>query len=235
MASTRPVALVRYRPGVAGEAARTVHLMPLPVSDRMSTGNALCGALLHHQEIETVNPGQGMPCAACLINHVIATPPPSPDTPPPPATTINADTNPSAAAATYQSWGWPVTLRGDQVWLSIKPDTVGLIIPTPLTAKVTSILSARRCSPPVLAHPGVPTHRVLLCSERFPVSPPWPPEIQRTARTLLLPPTVTRGGPLTWVHPPQPGGLRLCREIDVFAALRTALTDQPPRDPPTSH
>jgi hypothetical protein len=27
----RPVTLVRYRPGVVGETARTVHLIPLPI------------------------------------------------------------------------------------------------------------------------------------------------------------------------------------------------------------
>jgi hypothetical protein len=39
---------------------------------------------------------------------------------------------------------------------------------------------------------------------------------------------MTPRGPLTWAHPPQADALRLCREFEVFAAVRTAL-----RDPPT--
>jgi hypothetical protein len=226
--------LVRYRPGVVGETARTVHLIPLPVNGWTGAGNALCGALLHPQEIETVNPGQGMPCTACLITHVTATPPPSPDTSPPPAVTIGVGTDPMTAAATYRSWGWPVTLCRDEVWLNLELDTVGLIIPALLAAEVTSILAGRSCPPPVLAHPDAPAHRVLLCSQRHPAAP-WPSGIQRMTGTLLLPPTVTPRGPLTWVHPPQPDELWHCREIDVFAALHTALTGQPPLDPPTSH
>ncbi|MGQ0719226.1 MAG: hypothetical protein ACT4NP_18320 [Pseudonocardiales bacterium] len=50
---------------------------------------------------------------------------------------------------------------------------------------------------------------------------------------LLLPPTVTPRGPITWVRPPGENSLRLCREIDLFGAVRTALNDPPPdRDPP---
>ncbi len=32
---------------------------------------------------------------------------------------------------------------------------------------------------------------------------------------------------VTWVHPPEPTTARLCREIDVFAAVRTVLRDPP--------
>lgn len=41
----------------------------------------------------------------------------------------------------------------------------------------------------------------------------------RITGALPLPPTVTTHGPVCWIHPPQPGALRLCREFDVFAAL----------------
>ncbi|MGH4009326.1 MAG: hypothetical protein ACRDTH_14440 [Pseudonocardiaceae bacterium] len=39
----RPVTLVRYRPGMAGDTARTMHLVPLPVGRQVVT--ALCGAV----------------------------------------------------------------------------------------------------------------------------------------------------------------------------------------------
>lgn len=55
----------------------------------------------------------------------------------------------------------------------------------------------------------------------------WPVGVHRVTGTLLLPPTVTAYGPVRWVRPPQPHALKLCREIDVLAALSTAL-------PPTS-
>lgn len=55
-------------------------------------------------------------------------------------------------------------------------------------------------------------------------------DIELVTGTLLLPPTVTTRGPITWTQLPEPDALRLCREIDVLAALRTALND-----PPTPH
>ncbi|HKR49588.1 MAG TPA: hypothetical protein VJT72_08400 [Pseudonocardiaceae bacterium] len=61
-AGARPVALVRYRPGVTGEAARTVHLIPLPNGGQENAAHALCGALLRIADIETE--GGRSPCAA---------------------------------------------------------------------------------------------------------------------------------------------------------------------------
>lgn len=81
--------------------------------------------------------------------------------------------------------------------------------------------------PVVLTHPYAPEHRVMLAGEPYGVMLPWPPGVHRITGTLLLPPTVTPRGPLTWVCPPQPDALRLCREIDILAALRTALIDPP--------
>lgn len=131
----------------------------------------------------------------------------------------------ASAYQTYQAWGWPVGLRGDQVRLDVQSDMVGLIIPTPLATEVTATLSTRRSSPPVVIHPAAPTHRLLVCSEPFAVALPWPPTILRVEPPLLLPPTPTPRGPLAWGAPLQPGGLRLCREIDAFGALHTMLKD----------
>lgn len=217
----RPVTLVRYRPGVVGETARTVHLVPLPVGSPAGAVTALCGTQLRREDVDPVTPGQGMPCTVCVISHVAG------DAPLPSVTTGDTpvDPDPFAATAAYRSWGWPVTLRRDQIRLSLGGDTVALIIPVLLAAEVTAILATRRCPVPVLAHPYVPEHRILLVAERFGVALPWPPGVHQVTGTLLLPPTVTSRGPITWIQQPGPDALQLCREIDVLAALRIALND----------
>ncbi|MGH3755436.1 MAG: hypothetical protein ACRDRP_22620 [Pseudonocardiaceae bacterium] len=70
------MALVRYRPGITGEAARVVHLIPLPNCGQEGTAHALCGALLPTDDIEIVTPEHGMPCSSCLVSHVAHSPPP---------------------------------------------------------------------------------------------------------------------------------------------------------------
>lgn len=220
VADARPVVLVRYRPGSTGEAIRTVHLVPLPVGGQEGAATALCGTLLRPSEMEVVTVGQGMPCGLCLVSQVADRPAlPMVE----PSQTAPSDAGPRAAAAVYQRWGWPVTVRRDQVRLNLEPDTVALIIPALLAAEVTEILTARRCLSPVLAHPYAPEHRVLLAREPYPVALPWPPGVARITTTLLLSPTLTPCGPLRWVHPPHDNSLKLCREIDVLAAVRTAL------------
>jgi putative transposase len=54
----RPVMLVRYRPGVSGETARTVHVLPLPTDERAGVVRALCGAvlILHDGIVNLVGP-----------------------------------------------------------------------------------------------------------------------------------------------------------------------------------
>ena len=83
VAAARPVVLLRYRPGSTGEATRTVHLVPLPPEGQAgAAGVALCGTLLRPDLVETLIPGQGMPCTLCIACHLSADPPPTPaDTP----------------------------------------------------------------------------------------------------------------------------------------------------------
>ncbi len=216
-----PVVLVRYRPGLTGEAIRTVHLVPSPLGNHEDAATALCGTVLRPPEVEIVAPGQGMPCELCLVSRAANCPPSHPVEPS--TSAFQPGTGPHAAAARYQEWGWPVTVRGDQVSLSLTPGPVALIVPVPLATEVTEILASRRCLPPVLAHPYAPEHRVLLAGEPYPVALPWLPGVSRLTATLLLPPTRTPRGPLHWVHPPHDDSLALCREIDILAAVRTAL------------
>lgn len=139
-----------------------------------------------------------------------------------------------AAGFAYRRLGWPVTLHAGQLSLDLDldVDAVALLLPTPLSTTVTDTLLRRRCPPPVLAHPALPTHRVIVAGERYGVPLAWPTEVHRVTTTLLLPPTVTTDGPLFWVRPPVLHALRLCREIDVFTALRAVLTTPPPEADP---
>jgi hypothetical protein len=226
-----PVVLVCYRPGVVGETARTVHVVGLPhttTDGQAGVVGALCGAVLMLDDIETVTPGEGMPCTVCVVTHVAGTPAAGQ---PPVGGPESADAAGLAAGGiAYQEWGWPVTLHRDQVRLSLCRDVSALAIPVPLGTEVTEILTQRRCAPPALVHPDAPDHHIILAGERYGITLPWPPQVHRVTGVLLLPPTVTPRGPITWTRPPQPDSLRLCREIDVFAALRTAL---PGGDAPT--
>jgi hypothetical protein len=75
VAAARAVMLVRYRLGVVGETARTVHVVPLPTDGQAGAVGTLCGAALMVRDIETVGPGEGMPCIVCVVNHVTSTTP----------------------------------------------------------------------------------------------------------------------------------------------------------------
>jgi len=228
VAAARPVVLVRYRPGVVGETARTVHMVPLPTDQRVGAVSALCGAALTLHNIEIITPGEGMPCTVCVINQVTSTTPTR--LMDGPETAGNAGL--AAGGACYQEWGWPVTLHRDQVRLSLHHEVSALAIPVPLCTEVTDVLTLRRCAPLVLAHPYAPEHRIVLTGERYGVRLPWPAGVHRITGVLLLPPTVTPRGPITWTRTPREDSLRLCREIDLFGALRTALGDCSPRDRP---
>jgi hypothetical protein len=229
--AARAVMLVRYRLGVVGETARTVHVVPLPTDGQAGAVGALCGAALMVRDIETVGPGEGMPCILCVVNHVTSTTPAG--EPPAGSPADGADAAGLAAGgACYQEWGWPVILHRDQVRLSLHREVSALAIPVALCAEVTEILVRRRCAPAVLAHPYTPEHRILLSGERYGVTLPWPSQVHQVTGVLLLPPTVTPRGPITWTRPPRPNSLLLCREIDLFGAVRTALNDSPPGGPP---
>ncbi len=119
-----------------------------------------------------------------------------------------------------------MTLCGDQVWLDLEPDTVALIIPVLLAEQTAAILRQRRCPPLLLAHPDTPEHRVLMASERYGVALPWPAGVHRATGIFPLPPSLAVRGPVTWVHTPEAEALRMCREVDVFGAVRTALRNQ---------
>lgn len=222
----RPVILLRARPGVAPETARVVHVVRLP-SGGNGLVSALCGVLLCPEECETVIPGHGMPCDQCLISHAqhsdpSPTGPDSMESPLPvssPEDPSSPGVRPGVAVLGYQAWGWPVTLRGEQVWLSLGGEVVALLMPVLLAATVTATLVRRHCPPALLAQPGTPEHRVLLCGEPYGIDLPWPAGMHRITGTVLLPPTATPRGLPGWVQPPGPDTLRNCREIDVVAAV----------------
>lgn len=245
VSGARPLVLLRYRPGLVAEAARVVHLVTLPQGCPPATLTAWCGEALRPEQVEQVNPGEaGAPCDKCAISHAITTPsaaqadPSTPDL----STMSSAATGvaewdpqagPGVTGVIYRQWGWPVSLGAEQVWLSLSGIAVALLVPAPLASRVLLILAQRHCSPLVLAHPATPDHWVLLGAEPFPVALGWPPGVHRISTRVLLPPSMTPYGVLTWVHPPQPDALRLTREIDILAAIRTALA-APPSDAPSA-
>lgn len=205
------VVLVRYRRGVVGETARCVHVVPLATGNRAGAVRALCGAVLPLAEMDTVAAGEGMPCMACVLDRM-----------------SGAEEEPSAGGPDdLRENAWPVTLHRGQVRLRLGGDVSAHAIPAPLGAPVIRILSQRRCAPAVLSHPYAPDHRIVLTGERYGVALPWPAGTHRVTGVMLLPPTRTPRGPITWAYPPKPDSLRRCREIDLFAAVRTALADSP--------
>lgn len=228
---SRPVILVRYRPDRAGQTARTVHLAPLPDGGQPGALTGLCGIPLHPEDVEQVTPGEGMPCDLCAVSHLSVLPPET--APEAAAPTSGLDAGPSEAEAVYCEWGWPVTLRRDPVWLGLGATAVALMIPAVLAARVATVLTGRRCLPAMFVHPYAPEQRILLAGEPYPVPLPWPAGMYRVSTSVLLPPTMTPRGPLTWARPPHPDALALCREIDVLGALRTVL-HEPPSDAPTA-
>ncbi|MGH4021462.1 MAG: hypothetical protein ACRDT0_19975 [Pseudonocardiaceae bacterium] len=231
----RPVVvLARYRPGLDGEAAQTVHVVPHPGPVDSGAVSALCGALLACEQLEIVTPGDGMPCTVCLLIGSSSTPQPPvalPGESLPEVTGVPSE--PGAAAGCYRAWGWPVTTRRDQVLLALDHDAVALLIPIDLATQVQPLLATRQCPAPVLAHPDAPQHRVFLAGEPFGAELPWPPGVQPVTGSLPLPPTVTPRGPVRWAHLPQAQPLTTCREIDLCSAVCTALRPSPVPRPPT--
>jgi hypothetical protein len=95
--AVQPVILVRYRPGVAGQTTREVHLIPTPDARVAGTVATLCGALLSLEKIETLSPGQGMPCMMCALHQVnapVVEPPAGSPTTKPPGSSTGPSTKP---------------------------------------------------------------------------------------------------------------------------------------------
>jgi hypothetical protein len=209
------------QPVMPGQTTHVAHLASPPDRHVTGTVGTLCGAVLRVDDIDTVTSSRGMPCTLCLLLHITATAP---------AVVAPVDSPDSDDAGlinelTYQAWAWPVTHHQGQLWLRLDCDISAIAIPLPLSTEVIELLTARHCDPAVLAHPDTPEHHLILTGEKFPTPLPWPPGVHQITGTLLLPPTTTPHGPITWIRPPHQDSLHLSREIDVFAALRAILGD----------
>ncbi|MGH8920652.1 MAG: hypothetical protein ACRD0H_20350 [Actinomycetes bacterium] len=126
-------------------------------------------------------------------------------------------------ATTYQVWGWPVTVCGDQVLLTVGVEVTALVLPAGLAEAVTAILASRDRRAPVLVNPDAPKDRVLLAGEPYGVALPWPTRVRIVTGTLPLPPSATPSGPVRWQRRPTTPDLTECREIDIFGAVHTTL------------
>lgn len=203
---TGVLVLMRVRQRMCGEARRVVHLAPLPSGAEVSGSlAALCGASLAADEVEPVGPGVGVPCSRCLLCQ----------------DSVGVPLLPSVT--TYQVWGWPVTVCGDQVLLTLGAEVTALVLPAGLAEAVTAILAGRDRRAPVLVNPGAPEDRLLLAGEPYGVPLPWPARVRIVTGTLALPPSATPFGPVRWQRRPTTADLAGCREIDVFGAVHTTL------------
>jgi len=204
--TTSTVVLVRARHARGGQARRVVHLAALPSgAEASSLATALCGTTLAADDVETVTPGTGVPCSRCLLCQDGAVLPPLP------------------SVRTYQEWGWPVTVCGDQVLLAMGAEVTALVLSVGLAEAVTAILTGRDRRAPVLVNPGAPEDRVLLAGEPYGVPLPWPARVRVVTGTLPLPPSTSPFGPIRWQQRPTTPNLSGCREIDIFGAVHTTL------------
>ncbi|HEY6422315.1 MAG TPA: hypothetical protein VIY28_03520 [Pseudonocardiaceae bacterium] len=121
----------------------------------------------------------------------------------------------------YRKLGWPVRQQGGQLVLPLGKCATAQIVPADLAEPITQMLIALARPVPVLLHPDAPGHWVLIAGEPYGVPLPWPDTVQVITGMLGLPPGQTPHGPLRWHRPPT-HPLANCREIDVFAAARTA-------------
>ncbi|GDY31059.1 hypothetical protein [Gandjariella thermophila] len=72
---TRPVLLVRLRPGVVGESRRVVHVVPVPAGSAVpAVLVAYCGARIPPGAAELLPEPAGMPCTACLLRAPLPRP-----------------------------------------------------------------------------------------------------------------------------------------------------------------
>lgn len=204
---------------MVGEHRGPVHLAALPTLGPPGVVAALCGALLASGRIEIVDPGTGVPCTTCLIHRAVTEQPVTP-----PAGQAPGGPMALARRATpqgYAALGWPVTVRGNQVLLTVGTELVALIMPTVLADQATVLLTAKARPAPVLAHPQIPGQLIVLAAEPFGVDLPWPSQIRSVTGHLPLPPTRTPAGPVTWAHLPDGHALGFCREIDLFGVIHT--------------
>ncbi len=173
------------------------------------------------EQTEPADLGSGMPCSLCLILRATTDKPVTPvDELPLPGPT---PTHRRAGPEGYAALGWPVTVRGDQVMLTLDGDVTALILPVSLAEHVAHIVTAQARPAPVLIHPDAPQHRILIAGEPYGIPLAWPDEVRLATGQLPLPPTVTPRGAVTWAHLPDGHPLSFCREIDLLGAVHTAL------------
>lgn len=216
-----PVLAVRQRAETVGNTGRAVHLAVLPARSASGLISTFCGALLATEQTEPANLGSGMPCSQCLIFRATTEKPITPADELPLAGPT--PTHRRASPEGYAALGWPVTVRNDQVRLTLNGDVTALILPVNPAEHVVHIVTAQARPAPVLTHPDVPQHRILIAGEWYRVPLAWPDEVRVATGQLPLPPTVIPRGTVTWAHLPDGHPLSFCREIDLLSAVHTAL------------
>ncbi|HEY6423530.1 MAG TPA: hypothetical protein VIY28_09855 [Pseudonocardiaceae bacterium] len=192
-----------------------------PVRAMRGAVGALCGALLSRQKLETFKLGQGMPCSLCVLQRAAPTQVQTTEMPTV-AGVPQQGRRATPEEAAYRKAGWPVRRQGSQVVLPLGQCATARIVPADLAEVITQILTALARPVPVLEHPGAPGCCVLIAGEPFSGPLPWPAQAQVVTGMLVLPPSQTPHGPVRWHRQAPIRPLANCREIDVFAAARTA-------------
>ncbi|MGH3871841.1 MAG: hypothetical protein ACRDSR_10075 [Pseudonocardiaceae bacterium] len=215
---TCPVVLAaRYRAGVNAELSHPAHLLPTPVCVAAGPVGALCGALLWPRQLETVQPGQGAVCSMCTRQQATAI-----RLPPADARTSTGEHATGPDGTTYSALGWPVHLRGDHVVLPLRHDTAAHVVPVELVETIMPILTSLDRPVAVLLHPDAPGNGIVITGEPYGVPLPWPDTVQTVSGMLVLPPSETPHGPVSWWYQAPAHALGTYREIDIFAAVRKA-------------
>ncbi|MGH3897803.1 MAG: hypothetical protein ACRDTA_06015 [Pseudonocardiaceae bacterium] len=216
------VLAARYRPGLDVQATHPVHLIPLPFRAEIGLVSSFCGSLLCPQKLETVKLTEGTRCSMCVLQYAVATQSPITELPTGAASPQGAGPTTRLGEAAYCALDWPVHLQGDRVVLPLGQCATAQIMPVDLIEAITPILTALDRPMSVLVHPDAAGCGVVIAGEPYGVPLPWPETVQVVTGMLALPPSRTPQGPVGWYHqaPTQP--LANCREIDVFAAVRTA-------------
>ncbi|MCP2258609.1 hypothetical protein LX15_002307 [Streptoalloteichus tenebrarius] len=117
------------------------------------------------------------------------------------------DRSMTEVAASYaRLMGWPVVVTEKGILLPLSSAHTALSMPEHVGVGVLAGLRARMLAGPVLAVPGPQPHWIFLAElvALLPTQLTTPADVRfvRAPHQVLLPPSQTEDGPITWANPP---------------------------------
>lgn len=112
-------------------------------------------------------------------------------------------------------YGWTTEVDGTRLVFARCNHVVGIAVPEDEAAPIVTHLAAHRLSYPVLRLPERPNELVFLGTTHTLASAPWP------LVEVVLPPSHTEHGPVTWVVPPRRSSNPVPALATLLAAVRT--------------